>query len=130
MVQRLTKNFWRHEFQCRCQCGFDSMDWQTVEIVQKACDHYANKFGVPRVVCIVTSAARCLVHNKAVGSTDASQHPLGRALDIRILGVTPKELYDYFCAEYPDRFGFGLYTRLNFVHVDTRSGPPARWEIL
>ena len=129
MAQRLTKNFWRHEFQCKCgKCGFDTMDWQTVEIVQKACDHYANRLGVHRVVCVVTSAARCLEHNRAVGSTDASQHVKGRAMDVRILGVTPQELYDYFCAEYPDRLGFGLYT--TFVHADSRSGAPARWEIL
>ena len=124
---RLTKNFWRHEMSCKCGCGFDTIDWRTLEVAQLVCDHFARIQNTPRVICTVTSAARCVAHNKNVGGSPASQHVFGRAMDIKIVGVKPQEIYDYLVATFPDRFGFGLYS--TFVHIDTRSDGPARWRI-
>jgi len=132
-MSQLTKNFWRHEMRCKgknCDgqgnnCGFDTMDHETLRVAQAACDHFARQLGVPRVICHVTSAARCPAHNKNVGSTPQSQHLLGRAMDIWIVGVSPQELYDYFVTTYPDKYGVGLYG--TFTHIDTRTNGPARW---
>lgn len=41
---------------------------------------------------IINSAFRCKKVNDAVGSKDTSQHLLGCAADIRVLGMTPAEV--------------------------------------
>ena len=127
----ITKNISRHELACNCGCGFDSMDVLTIRVVQDVCDHFAETLGVSRVVLRITSAARCLEYNRkpvsegGPGSSDASQHPKGRAMDFKIDGISPAQVYAYLSAKYPDRYGFGRYD--SFVHCDTRSGPAARW---
>lgn len=56
-----------------------------------------------------------------------SNHFLGRATDIRIEGVSPKQVRAF--AETLDRggMGIGLYPRSQFVHIDVRSPPSFRW---
>ena len=121
----ITKNISRHELQCSCGCGFDSMDVLTIRVVQDCCDHFADTLVVNRVVLRITSAARCLEYNRKIGSSDASQHPKARAIDFKIDGISPAVVYAYLSAKYPDRYGFGKYK--TFTHADTRSGPAARW---
>lgn len=103
------------------------MDSETVQVVQETCDYFADRLRVDRVVLIISSAARCFKHNRspAVGSNDAGQHPRARALDIRIPGVVPSEVYAYLDRKYPGRYGIGNYR--TFTHIDTRSNGPARW---
>jgi len=121
----ITKNISRHELACRCGCGFDSMDYETIREVQDCCDYFAEKLGVNRVVLRINSAARCLTYNRKIGSTDGSQHPKARAIDFTIDGVPPDDVYAFLAAKYPDRYGIGRYD--SFTHIDTRSGPAARW---
>lgn len=121
----LTKNISRHEVACRCGCGFDSMDWETINAVQECCDHFADQLGVRRVRLHITSAARCYKYNRAVGGADKSQHRLARAIDFIIDSVLPNEIQEYLSAQYPDKYGIGCYPR--FTHFDTRSGPAVRW---
>jgi len=127
----LTKNISRHELACSCGCGFDSMDWETIEVVQDCCDHFADQMGVDKVVLDITSASRCYEYNRlplingGPGSNDRSQHPRARAIDFQIRGVLPADVYAYLVAKYPDRYGFGKYN--SFTHIDTRSGAAARW---
>ncbi|WP_027252051.1 D-Ala-D-Ala carboxypeptidase family metallohydrolase [Photobacterium halotolerans] len=121
----LTKNISRHELACKCgACDHQTADFETVMIVQDACDHFAEKLEVGKVVLNIHSAHRCYRHNDAVGGAKKSQHRLGSALDISIRNVLPKDVYAYLDAKYPDRLGLGLYD--TFVHVDTRKGK-ARW---
>ena len=56
-----------------------------------------------------------------------SNHFKGRATDIRIEGVSPKQVRAF--AETLDRggMGIGLYPRSQFVHIDVRSPPSYRW---
>jgi uncharacterized protein YcbK (DUF882 family) len=56
-----------------------------------------------------------------------SNHFKGRATDIRIEGVTPKQVRAF--AQTLDRggMGIGLYPRSGFVHIDVRSPPSYRW---
>jgi uncharacterized protein YcbK (DUF882 family) len=56
-----------------------------------------------------------------------SNHVKGRATDIRIQGVTPKQVRAF--AQTLDRggMGIGLYPRSGFVHIDVRSPPSYRW---
>jgi uncharacterized protein YcbK (DUF882 family) len=57
----------------------------------------------------------------------SSNHAKGRAMDIRIEGVSPKQIRNY--AQTLDRggMGLGLYPRGQFVHIDVRSPPSYRW---
>ena len=126
----LTKNISRRELACHCGCGFDSMDFETINVVQDCCDHFSAIIG-RRVVLHITSAARCCKYNRkpvsegGPGSNDRSQHPLARPIDFWISGVWPSEIYEYLDKKYPDRYGIGKYK--SFTHLDTRSNGPARW---
>lgn len=72
------KNFKPHEFECNCGCGLGikNMDsdllWRLDEARQSS--------GVP---FILTSAMRCLDHNKAEGGSLNSSHLSGFAVDIK-----------------------------------------------
>jgi len=129
-VGDLTTNISRHELACGCGCGFQSMDWETIEVVQDVCDHFADNLGVEKVVLTITSAARCYEYNRkpasegGPGSNDNSQHPKACAIDLQIAGVSPQEVYEYLDQKYPNTFGIGLYK--TFVHIDTRPYR-ARW---
>lgn len=121
----LTKNLSRHEMACKCGCGADSMDIETINVVQDVCDEF-------ECTVTVTSAHRCFEYNRspAVGSNDKSQHPQARAMDcvfkVGGIEIDPEEVDDYLKDKYEGKYGFGLYASFN--HIDTRSGPPARWE--
>lgn len=122
----LTKNISRHEVACRCgNCSCDTLDYETANVVQECCDFFATALGVPKVVLNVHSGHRCVAYNKRVGGAIGSQHVKGRALDISIAGVSPEMIANYLDTKYPQKYGIGTYH--GFVHVDTRSGPPARW---
>jgi uncharacterized protein YcbK (DUF882 family) len=56
-----------------------------------------------------------------------SNHFKGRAMDIRIEGVSPKQVRSF--AETLDRggMGIGFYPVSGFVHIDVRSPPSYRW---
>lgn len=109
--------FRRKEFACKCGCGFDTVDHETLRV----CNEVREFEGAP---VVVNSGCRCEAHNAAIGGSKDSQHKRARAADLSV--SDPPKTYQYLCAHYPDKYGFGLYK--TFVHVDTRSGPKARWE--
>jgi uncharacterized protein YcbK (DUF882 family) len=112
-----SKYFKRKEIACKCGCGFDTMDSETLMIAD-AVRVYTGK----PLTC--NSGARCTEHNKAVGGAEKSQHVQARAMDLAVENV--QEVYDWLCDRYPDRYGFGVYN--TFVHVDSRTNGPARWD--
>jgi len=118
----LTKNLSRSEFKCSCGCGFDTVDVDTVRVIQEVCDHFDCSVRV-------TSGCRCAAHNASVGGTKNSQHLRGRAADCQFIydgsPIDPETIYQYLISEYDREYGFGLYSTFN--HIDTRSGKPARW---
>jgi uncharacterized protein YcbK (DUF882 family) len=116
MIIRISEFFYRHEVACKCGCGADSMDVETLQLADEV-RRFNNSPITP------TSGHRCLNHNRAIGSEDTSQHVKARALDLPV--ADPRAVYQYLCWKYTERYGFGLYE--SFVHVDSRSGPPARW---
>ena len=113
----LTANLSRHEFACKCGCGFDTLDIETAWVIQDVCDHF-------QTTVLITSGCRCEVHNKKVGGAEMSKHLEGRAGDCKFAKVTPEGVHDYLIKKYKDRFGFGCYPTFN--HIDTRSGAPWR----
>jgi uncharacterized protein YcbK (DUF882 family) len=74
----------------------------------------------------VNDGYRCPQHNADVGGVNSSQHELGTAADIRIVGLSLQQMYDR--AKTVPAFaagGIGVYDG-GFIHVDTRPGK-ARW---
>lgn len=125
---QISKNFWQHEFSCPC-CSVVLIDAMLISMMQAACDHFAKKYSIHRVIAVVTSGNRCRQYNFKVQQSlglpqNNSQHQFNCAADWYIKGVTPMELYNYLDREYGDYIGLGLYG--NRVHLDTR-GTKARW---
>jgi len=113
---RLSANFTREEFACKCGCGFNTADSKLVWYLQSIRDY----FGAP---VKINSAARCASHNAAVGGSDKSQHLLGRAADIAVKGVECADVAKY-ARDVLECEGVGEYEA--FVHIDSRNGK-ARW---
>ena len=117
VVTGLSTNFKSTEFDCHGNgcCTETIIDNKLVEYLQKIRDHFGKSVHV-------SSAYRCPVHNKNIGSGTGSYHVKGKAADIYINGVTPAEIAKY--AESIGILGIGLYETSSdghFVHVDTRT---------
>lgn len=117
-MTRLSKDFLRKEFECKCGCGFDTVDAELLSVLQEMRDHFSRRV-------IITSACRCESHNRLVGGSSASYHLLARAADVVVETVDAHRVYAYLDELSKDRFGIGLYK--DFVHFDTRSSR-ARWD--
>lgn len=85
------------------------IDDKLVGYLQMIRDHYGKPI-------IITSGYRPKEYNKSVNGATSSLHIEGRAADIRIDGVTPKDLAAY-CKSIGIK-GIGTYS--DFVHIDTR----------
>ena len=108
--KKLTENFTVKEFACKDGSDEILIDAKLVALLQDLRDH----FGKP---VVINSAYRTASHNASVGGAKNSQHVLGKAADIYISGVSPKQIADY--AKKLGVKGVGLYS--SFVHVDTRT---------
>jgi uncharacterized protein YcbK (DUF882 family) len=108
----------RRIFACRCGCGFDTIDYELLEIYKQLLWQFKDELNIH-------CACRCVKHNKEVGGARNSQHLVAKAIDISIVGVSPHKLYNDINIVYGvDRLGLGLYD--NFIHIDVRE-KPARW---
>lgn len=56
-----------------------------------------------------------------------SYHYKASASDVRVAGVTPKQLRDFVETLDAGGMGIGYYPRSQFVHVDVRPPPSYRW---
>lgn len=77
---------------------------------------------------VFNSTYRAIPYNRSVGSPDGSQHVQFRAIDFRVPGYTPHEIFRVLKSwRDQGRFvgGLGLYR--SFVHLDTRSSN-ATWD--
>jgi len=76
----------------------------------------------------VTSGYRNAAYNAKIGGAKASQHLTGRAADIKISGMTPKEvaavIEKLIAAGKMKEGGLGIYR--TWIHYDTR-GTKSRW---
>ena len=117
---RVGQNFWLYEFQCKgSNCGCNNAVKLDPELARRL-QAMRTETGSP---IIINSGYRCIVHNRAVGSTDTSQHPRGTAADIVIVRLSMSQ-QEAICEKYfPDG---GIGRAKTFTHVDTR-GFPARW---
>lgn len=122
---KLTKNFSLHEFDCKD--GSKMPSEVLLNIVKLADQLQILRDFIGRPIKI-NSAYRSPSHNKMVGGAKNSQHLLGKAADIRVDGVSPRELHGIIEELIKDgrmkEGGLGRYN--SFVHYDIR-GTKARW---
>ena len=114
---KISKNFKLKEFQCKDNSQLVKIDSKLLDKLQKLRD----TIGKP---IIINSGYRTLKYNKKIGGVSSSQHLLGKAADIRVNGISPKEL-----AKIAEKIGFnGIGIYKTFLHVDVRK-EKARWNI-
>lgn len=114
----LTHNLSRHEFACQCGCGFDTVDYELVKVIQRMCDYL-------ETTVTINSGCRCQKHNRKIGGSLVSQHLQGRAADCVFNGIDVSTIWNLAMLWYPRVYGFGSYTW--GIHIDTRTNGPARW---
>lgn len=105
---KLTKNFKRSEFACKCGCGEDTISLTLVNQLQRARDLYG-------WAMFVTSGCRCEKWNVKEGGSPTSAHLLGIACDINVGNSEAR--YLLVCALLNagfQRIGLGE----GFLHVD------------
>lgn len=82
-------HFKKHEFACRCGCGYDNINLKVVKVLEDIRAHFGGK------PLIVTSGCRCIKHNNKVGGIKGSKHLEGLACDFYIKGVSTQNLLNY-----------------------------------
>lgn len=118
--KKLSANFKVGEFRCKDKSDKILISEELVKVLQDIRDHFGKAVRI-------NSAYRTEAYNKKVGGASKSQHVLGKAADIVITGITPREIAQY--AESREIGGIGLYDYGNgtgFCHVDVRA-KMTRW---
>lgn len=115
MATKITENFSKEEFACKCGCGFMEINPAVVQRLQVIRDIVGLPIGI-------ASGCRCSKRNDSVGGKPASQHLLGNAVDFTIEGYDMGRL-----SALIDKWsgGFHFYPGQNFIHVDV--GERRRW---
>ena len=108
---RLSPNFIRHEFACKCGCGFATPDPELLEVLERI----RKEFNAP---VTINSACRCANHNKNVGGASNSTHLFGLAADIDVKGVKPEDVGKMLNYWYRGKYGRKAYD--TFTHIDVR----------
>jgi uncharacterized protein YcbK (DUF882 family) len=116
-MAQISKHFDRREFACHCGCGFDTVDTELLVILEDLRDRFNRPI-------YINSGCRCKKRNARVLGSKRSMHLWGKAADIEVDGVEPREVANYLERRYIYRYGIGRYP--TFTHVDSRD-TKARW---
>lgn len=124
---KVSANFDVREFRCHDGSDVILIDDVLVKMLQALRDHFGRAVNI-------SSAYRTKSYNSSIGGAANSQHLYGTAADIRVDGVTPREVARWIEANLfgHDVGGLGLYDyaasdKEGFVHVDTRTSNIAQW---
>ena len=124
-MAKLTNNFTLQEFNSKC--GKDIPNNVLPNILQLAKNLQVLRDAVGKSITI-TSGYRSPQHNKKIGGAKDSQHVKGLAADIKVSGMTPKEvalvIEGLIESGKMKQGGIGIYP--SWVHYDVR-GTKARW---
>lgn len=121
---KLTKNFDLEEFECNCGCKMPAFVLENVKKLANNLQIIRDEIGP----LYLTNSYRCKPHNRDIGSSDTSQHVLGKAGDLKSTIHSPSAIAevieDLIKSEKIEEGGLGIYN--TFTHYDTR-GTRARW---
>ena len=111
------RHFRREDFRCKCgnrYCGGFPAEpnLSLAEIADRAIDHFGKAFDPARDL---VSGLRCPTHNRNEGGVENSRHLRGKALDLRIPGVTAEDLLAYLQTQ-PIRYAYAI--NATNVHFD------------
>ncbi len=124
---KLTNNFNLSEFKCHDGTDVPEHLLPNVMELAKNLQVLRNHFGKP---IHINSAYRTVDYNKKIGGATKSQHLIGKAADIRINGIAPKEVADAIEQLISEgkmkQGGLGRYN--SFTHYDIR-GVRSRWTL-
>ena len=112
------KYFNRKEYECRCGCGLDTVDYELDNVMDNIREHFNKPI-------IINRGISCIDHNKNVGGSVNSQHLIGKACDFVIAGVDSNLVADYLELKYHNKYGIGWYD--GRTHIDVRKNK-ARWD--
>lgn len=110
--EKVGQHFKVKEFACQDGSQVVFIDDYLVSIL----DILRNQVGKP---VHINSGYRTPTRNKAVGGAKYSYHMRGMAADIRVNGISPKEIANKLNEIIPDECGIIVYNR--WVHIDTRT---------
>ena len=123
----LTKNFKLVEF--KCNDGTEVPGEYLCNVSKVAQNLQVLRDYVKKPITI-NSAYRTPNYNRKIGGAVKSQHLTASAADIKIAGMTSKQVYDtiqtLISLKKMHNGGVGLYN--TFVHYDVR-GFPTRWDL-
>lgn len=110
----MSKYFSKKELACKCGCGKSDI---SEELLSKL-DDLREVFGRP---IVLSSACRCVAHNKSSGGSPDSSHMKGLAADIRCIDSgTRLILVSQLLKLGFDRVGIAK----DFIHVDVDKDKP------
>ena len=115
--EKVGQHFKVKEFACKDGSQVVFIDSYLVSIL----DILRNQVGKP---VIITSGYRTPEWNTKCGGAKYSYHMRGMAADIRVDGISAKELADKLNEIVPDECGIIVYK--NWVHFDVRTGKKYR----
>jgi len=119
---KITENFSRKEFVCRCNCGYDAISSNLVHRLQVIRD-------IIKVPITIHSGCRCRKHNVTIGGSAGSLHLIGDAADWAV-GVKEPQQKAHFHTMLQEMLsewsgGFHYYPGGDFFHCDV--GKRRRW---
>lgn len=120
----LRDNFSKSEFICK-HCGsYKVMDDSLLDGLQLISDETQRKV-------TVNSGYRCKFHPIEAKKGEPGEHEKGRAADIDIESLTPKQMLNVVL-KIPQfkNGGIGIYPGKRLIHVDTKPGGPRRWSYI
>ena len=124
-MAKITKNFSLEEF--KCKDGSDIPNTALLNIVELARNLEVLRTAINKPI-IINSGYRSPKYNAKIGGVKDSQHLRGTAADIRVAGMTPKEvalvIEGLIESGKMKEGGIGVYP--TFTHYDIRNRK-ARW---
>ena len=111
------RHFRREDFRCKCGgrycCGFPAEpDLKLAQLADRAIDHFGKPFAP---AADLVSGLRCPTHNQNEGGVAASRHIRGKAMDLRIPGISAAALLSYL-QTLPIRYAYAINS--TNVHFD------------
>lgn len=122
---KLTENFSKSEFDCKDGSEMPDSVLKNIKELAKNMQVLRDYLRMP---ITLNSGYRSPAYNKKIGGVKNSQHILGKACDMKVKGMSPKDVHAVIelLIESGEmkQGGLGLYK--TFVHYDIR-GTKARW---